>query len=145
MEKLVLEKSIVIDAPTATVWSVVTTPDAMKRWMLVVPEFESDRPLTLGSPLQWKDEQGETYLTGTVVELEPPRKLVLELQDISWTREPARGGVTYALTLVPREKGTELQLVFGDLAIDREGKRWFDAFNEARELDLIKSLAEGRL
>lgn len=47
MEKLVLEKSIVIDAPTATVWSVVTTPDAMKRWMLVVPEFESDRPLTL--------------------------------------------------------------------------------------------------
>lgn len=52
--------------------------------------------------------------------------------------------MTYALTLSETENGSDLQLVFGDLAIDPEGQQWFDAYSASRELELIKAMAEGR-
>lgn len=110
--------------------------------MLVVPEFESEAPLETGDILRWKDESGEVYLTGTVVELDPPRRFVLELDDVSWPRTPERRGVTYALTLSQVENRTRVELVFGDLAVDPEGQQWYSAFDTSGELDRIKELAE---
>lgn len=144
MAKLIVKRSITINAPPAKVWQVMTLPDAIRRWMLVEPNMEGDGPLQLGSCLRWKDEQGKIYLTGTVVTLEPLRKLVLALEDISWARKAGVGEVTYALTLAEMRNGTDLQLVFGDLAIDPEGQQWFDAYNTSRELDAIKAMAEVR-
>lgn len=144
MAKLIVKRSITINAPAVKVWQVMTWPDAIRRWMLVEPDMQGDGPLQLGSRLHWKDEQGKVYLTGTVLTLEPLRKLALALEDISWARKAGAGEVTYALTLAETQNGTELQLVFGDLAIDPEGQQWFDAYNTSRELDAIKVMAEGR-
>jgi len=144
MTKLIVRKSIAVNVPPLKVWDILTSPDAIKRWMLVVPDFESDSPLQLGSRVRWKDENGEPYLTGTVVALDSLSKLVFELDDISWAQKAGQGDVTYALTLSEAENGTDLQLVFGDLAIDPEGQRWFDAYSASRELDMIKGLAEGQ-
>lgn len=144
MAKLIVKKSITINASPMKVWGILVSPDSIKRWMLVVPDFESGRPLQPGSRVRWKDENGKPYLTGTVVTLDPLRKLVLELDDINWTRKARAGEVTYALTLSETENGTDLQLVFGDLAIDPEGQQWFDAYSASRELELIKAMAEGQ-
>ena len=144
MAKLIVKKSITINAPPMKVWGIITSPDSIKRWMLVVPDFESGSPLQLESIVRWTDENGKPYLTGTVVELEPLRKLVLKLDDIGWTRKTGQGDVTYALTLSETENGTDLQLVFGDLAIDPEGQQWFDAYSAGRELGMIKIMAEGQ-
>lgn len=145
MAKLIVKKSITINAPPMKIWSTITSPDSIKRWMLVAPDFESGNPLQLESIVRWKDENGKPYLTGTVVMLEPLHKLVFKLDDISWTRKTGQGDVTYALTLSETKNGTDLQLVFGDLAIDPEGQQWFDAYSASRELDMIKSMAEGQL
>jgi uncharacterized protein YndB with AHSA1/START domain len=144
MAKLIVKKSITINAPPMKVWSILTSPDSIKRWMRVVPDFESGSPLQLESRVRWKDANGKPYLTGTVVALDPLRKLVLTLDDISWTQEAGQGDVTYALTLSEDESGTHLQWVFGDLAIDPEGQQWFDAYSASRELDMIKDMAEGQ-
>lgn len=145
MTQLIVNKSITVNAPALKVWGILTSPDSMKRWMLVVPDFESGSALQLGSKVRWKDENGKLYLTGTVVVLDPPRKFVLELDDVNWTRKAGRGDVTYALTLLETESGTDLQLVFGDLAVDPEGQQWFDAYSASPELDVIKGMTEGRL
>ena len=144
MVKLVLEKSIAIDAPPTKVWDVVSSPDAMRRWIRVRPDFEGGGLLARGSRVLWKDENGKPYLTGTVVEHEPPRRLVLELDDVSWPRRPQPGEVTYALTLSETQNGTELSLVFGDLSIDPKGRKWLDAYAESGELEAIKRIAESR-
>ncbi|GIL05830.1 MAG: hypothetical protein BroJett031_23500 [Betaproteobacteria bacterium] len=142
--KLIVKKSINISASPLKVWNIITSPDAIRRWMLVVPVLESDGPLQLGSRIRWNDEHGQTYLSGTVVTLDPPHKLVLALEDISWTRKARPGEVTYALTLSESEGGTRLEFVLGDLAIDPEGQQWFDAYSASRELDIIKGMAEGQ-
>jgi uncharacterized protein YndB with AHSA1/START domain len=144
MAKLIVKKSITINSPPMKVWSILTSPDSIKRWMLVVPDFESGSPLQLKSRVRWKDENGKPYLTGTVVALDPLRKLVLKLDDSSWTQKAGQGDVTYALTLSETENGTDLQLVFGDLARDPEGQSWFDAYSASRELDMIKGMAESQ-
>jgi hypothetical protein len=42
------------------------------------------------------------------------------------------------------ENGTDLRLAFGDLAVDPEGRQWFDAYSASRELDMIKGMAESQ-
>jgi uncharacterized protein YndB with AHSA1/START domain len=140
---LVVKKSIAIGAPVAKVWQVITSPEAMKRWMLVEPDLDEDQPFGLGSKVRWKDETGKPYLVGTVVTFEPARNLVLELQDVSWKRPAGPREVTYVLTLSPVGKATHVAFSLGDLSIDPDAQTWYDAYNRSRELENIKELAEG--
>jgi uncharacterized protein YndB with AHSA1/START domain len=142
MEKLVVKKSIEVNAPASKVWEVVSSPGAWKRWMLVVPEVEGDGHLKLGSKVLWKDEHGKAYLTGTVTALEANQRLVLDLQDVSWTRKAEPGEVTYALTLLEANGRTSVAFALGDLSIDPEAKQWYDAYAESQELEVIKEMAE---
>jgi uncharacterized protein YndB with AHSA1/START domain len=142
MERLLVKKSIEVDAPSSAVWDVVSSPDAWKRWMLVEPEVEGGGHLKLGSKVLWKNEDGKAYLTGTVTALEPNRKFVLDLQDVSWKRKAEPGEVTYALTLSEANGRTRVAFALGDLAIDPEGKEWYDAYTDSRELEAIKEMAE---
>jgi uncharacterized protein YndB with AHSA1/START domain len=142
MKKLVVKKSIEINAPASKVWSIIASPNTWKRWMLVVPEVENDEPLGLRSNVLWKDESGKTYLTGTLSSFEPNKKFVLELQDISWTRKAKPIEVTYALTLSQKGGKTHVAFTLGDLSIDPEAQQWYDAYNESRELEIIKELSE---
>ena len=140
---LVVRKAADIHAPPAKVWEIIVSPQALKRWMLVEPVVEDGQPLHSGSKVLWKDDSGKTYLTGTVTAFEPARKLVLELDDVSWTRKARPGEVTYAFTLSQTQGGTHVAFALGDLSIDPQAQQWYDAYNASRELDVIKEMAEG--
>ncbi|WP_222909393.1 SRPBCC domain-containing protein [Pseudomonas sp. DNDY-54] len=144
MPALIVRKSICISAPPSKVWNTLTSPSAIRRWMLVTPVLESDGPLQLGNRVRWNDEHGRTYLTGTVVTLDPLQKLVLALEDISWPRKARPGEVTYGLTLSESDGGSRLEFVLGDLAIDPDGQQWFEAYSASEELAIIKAMAEDR-
>ncbi|MFY0663141.1 MAG: SRPBCC domain-containing protein [Natronospirillum sp.] len=143
MRKLIVEKSTTIKASPEKVWNIITSPETFKHWMLAVPADSSDSPLQLGSKILWNDESGQTYLTGTVVTLEPLQRLVLALEDISWTRKAETGEVTSSFTLSDAENGTDLEFMLGDLSVDPEGQQWFDAYSASGELDTIRDMAEG--
>jgi uncharacterized protein YndB with AHSA1/START domain len=55
MERLVVKKSIEINAPASKVWDIIASPDTWERWMLVVPEVENVGRLSLGTNvLRWR-------------------------------------------------------------------------------------------
>jgi uncharacterized protein YndB with AHSA1/START domain len=142
MMGIFVEKSIEIEAPPPKVWEIIVSPDRWAGWMLVVPEVGRAERLEQGSQVQWKDEHGKVYLTGAVLVLEPNRKLVLELQDVSWPRPAEPGEVAYAFSLVKSNGGTRLEYILGDLSIDPEAQQWRDAYQQGRELECIKALTE---
>jgi hypothetical protein len=72
--------------------------------MLVAPEIETGESLQLGRKVLWKDENGKTYIMGTVSAFEPDRKLVFELDDISWSRKASakyRRNYDFPRSIVP--------------------------------------------
>ncbi len=140
MQPLVVERSTQIDAPARRVWESITFPGSLEQWMLVTPAFEGAEPLQRGSNIPWKNEAGDTYLTGTVTVCEPGRRLVIAMQDVSWDKTGAE--VTYSLALTEQQGATLIQLRFGDLSVDPEGQAWFAAYNSDRELAAIKAIAE---
>lgn len=110
---------------------------------MVPPALEPGQTeLGIGSQVQWKNERGETYLTGTVTTLDRERRVVLELDDASWQRRPAPGEVTYSLALRQDGDRTHVDFRLGDLAIDPDGREWRQSYLDSRELEKIKALAE---
>lgn len=97
---------------------------------------------SLGSEVKWKNDRGETYLTGTVTTLDRESCLVLELDDVSWTRSAAPGEVTYTLAIMQDGDRTRVEFRLGDLAIDPKGREWRQSYVDSRELEKIKELAE---
>ena len=65
-----------------------------------------------------------------------------ELDDISWTRKAAPGEVTYSLTARRAGDHTHVEFRLGDLAMDPEGREWYQAYVDSRELEKLKELAE---
>jgi len=141
MTKLIVRKSIEISASVSAVWNIVTSHEAWQRWMLVPPYVDDNKPLRLGSLVLWK-ANGKTYLTGKVTAFDRNKKFALELFDETWSRKPRPGEVTYTLTLKPLDSKVLVTLTFGDLSIDKTARQWYDAYNESRELETIKEIAE---
>lgn len=140
---LIVDKSIDINAPPSKVWRIIASPELWPKWMMVPPETEfGESTLQLGSKALWRNEEGEAYLTGTITTLEPERRLVFDLDDVSWTRKAEPGEVTYGLTISQARNHTHLDFRVGDLAIDPDGQEWYDAYANSREPELIKELAE---
>ena len=75
MQELTTQASVVIDAPIASVWEALTTPELISRWFFGV-DTESD--WVEGGPIVHRGEyQGRPYEDkGTIVRIEPPRLLV---------------------------------------------------------------------
>ena len=142
MTRLEVKRSIEIKAPAAKVWQIITSPSAMKRWMLVEPKVDESRPLGLKSKIRWTDERGKPYLAGLVVRFETGRRLVLELADVSWRRRAKAGEVTYALSLSTAGSTTRVRFSLGDLSIDPAARAWYEAYSNSRELESIKEMAE---
>ena len=74
-DELTTEESITIDAPMATVWEALTTPETIKRWFFGV---DTETDWKVGSPIVHRGEyQGKPYEDkGEILELDPPRRLV---------------------------------------------------------------------
>jgi uncharacterized protein YndB with AHSA1/START domain len=66
-----VDHRIVLDAPRAEVYRLLTTADGLLRWMAMEAVAE---PVP-GGRLQWTHENGAT-MVGRFLELEPPRRLV---------------------------------------------------------------------
>ena len=75
MMELATEASVTIDAPIASVWEALTTPDLISRWFFGV---DTETDWAEGSPIVHRGEyQGKPYEDkGTIVRVEPPRRLV---------------------------------------------------------------------
>jgi hypothetical protein len=92
--------------------------------------------------VKWRNERGEVYLTGTITTLDRESCLVLELDDVSWTRSAAPGEVTYSLAIRQDGNHTRVEFRLGDLAIDPKGREWCQSYADSRELEKIRELAE---
>jgi uncharacterized protein YndB with AHSA1/START domain len=143
-EPLIARRNIDIAAEPSRVWDIIVSPALWSKWMMVPPALEPDQTtINIGSKVKWRNEHGETYLTGTVTTLDPERCLVLELDDVSWTRRAAPGEVIYSLVITKDGDHTHVEFKLGDLRIDPEGREWRQAYVDSRELEKIKELAEG--
>jgi uncharacterized protein YndB with AHSA1/START domain len=97
-------RSIEIKATPATVWSWLATQEALRRW--ISSNIEID--LRVGGAYRFLGPDDETWISGTVLELEPERSLILSwLEEGSgWTR-PAR----LIITLAAAASGTRVTLI----------------------------------
>ncbi|HZB14779.1 MAG TPA: SRPBCC family protein [Chryseolinea sp.] len=142
-EPLIVKRNIDIAAEASTVWDIIVSPAFWSKWMMVPPALEPDQTtIDIGSEVKWRNEHGETYLTGTVTTLDRESCLVLELDDVSWTRRAAPGEVTYSLKIMQDGNHTHVEFRLGDLSIDPEGREWHQSYVDSRELEKIKELAE---
>jgi uncharacterized protein YndB with AHSA1/START domain len=142
-EPLMVRRSIDIAAAPSKVWEIIVSPALWSKWMMKPPALEPDQTaIDIGTEVKWKNERGETYLTGTVTTLDRENCLVLELDDVSWKRSAASGEVTYSMTITQQGGHTHVEFRLGDLAIDPKGQEWRQAYIDSRELEKIKELAE---
>jgi uncharacterized protein YndB with AHSA1/START domain len=142
-EPLIVRRNIDIAAEPSRVWDIIVSPALWPKWMMVPPALEPGQTaIDIGSEVKWKNDGGETYLTGTVTTLDRERCLVLELDDVSWKRSAAPGEVTYTLAIMQDGDHTHVEFRLGDLAIDPKGREWCQSYVDSRELEKIKELAE---
>jgi uncharacterized protein YndB with AHSA1/START domain len=87
------------DDPVEDVWSALTEPERVARWIGTV----SGDPATGTVELLMTEDEGSTPATVTIVECEPPTRLVVEL--------PSPDG-TWRLSVALRAQGGATTLVF---------------------------------
>ena len=130
-----------INASPARVWSALTDPAQIKRYMFG-SQVETDwEP---GSAIVWKGEyQGRAYQDkGEIVEVEPPRRLVVtHFSPISGQEDVPENYHTLTYVLEPRGEGTHVSLSQDNNASKEEAAHSRD--NWAAMLAGLKSLIEG--
>ena len=96
-------RSIEIQAAPEAVWRWLATPEALRRW--ISPHLEID--LRVGGAYRLREEGSATWISGTVLELDPERRLVLTwLEEGGDWAHPAR----LAIGLEPVDGGTHVTL-----------------------------------
>jgi uncharacterized protein YndB with AHSA1/START domain len=97
-------RSIEIDASPSDVWIWLATQQALRRW--ISSNLEID--LRVGGTYRFLGPDDETWISGTVLQLEPERSLILSwLEEGSGWAHPAR----LVITLVPSAGGTRVTLI----------------------------------
>jgi uncharacterized protein YndB with AHSA1/START domain len=97
-------RSIEINATLKAVWSWLATQEALRRW--ISPNLEID--LSVGGSYRFLGTDDETWISGSVVELEPEKSLILSwLEEGSGWVNPAR----LVITLAPTATGTRVTLI----------------------------------
>lgn len=102
-------RSIEIQAPPSVVWRWLSTEAALRRW--ISPSLEID--LRLGGAYRFLGLDGETWVSGRVLELTPEGALVLSWmeEDRGWAH-PAR----LVITLAAIPGGTRVTLIHDGFA-----------------------------
>ena len=105
-----------IDARPETVFCLIADPAGMSAWLEGEAEFQPEA----GSPFTLRFPQYQMVIAGSVVEVDPPRKMVLtwgvaEGQNSEWF---APGASTLSMELEPDGNGTLIHLVHSDLPIE---------------------------
>ncbi len=102
-------RTMEIPVPPSKVWRWLSTQEGLRRW--IAPDLEID--LQVGGAYQMLGTDGETRISGTVLELVPEGRLVLSWleEDAGWAH-PAR----LLITLAPTTGGTHVTLVHDGFA-----------------------------
>lgn len=131
-----VSRSLEIAAPPSVVWSWFSTPDNLRRWLAPTLDIE----LREGGAYRMLGEDGQTWISGTVLELVPEGRLVL-----SWLEEDAGwvhpGRLVIELVAVPA--GTRVSLVHDGFA--GIGKAGWQGTLQAYERGADKHLVLQRL
>jgi len=102
-------RSVEIAAPPSRVWAWLASPDALRQWLS--PELEID--LRVGGAYRLRGPDGDSWITGTVLEVVPEGLLVLSwLEEGSAWVHPAR----LVLSLAPTAAGTRVTLTHDGFA-----------------------------
>lgn len=122
--ELVVKNSITINAPTSTVWDLLTNPEQTKKYMFGCETVSDWQP---GSPLLWRMEhEGKEMVAvkGHIVEIQPEKRLVYTVFDPNSTMPDIPENyltVTYELT--PEFGQTVLTVTQGDYNTVADGER----------------------
>lgn len=120
-EPLLVTRQIVINAPVARVWEVLTLPIYIKDWD-DLPEGFGEEPLRLGRTIAW-----EGHATLTVTAFDPENLLRLNLYVATWAQPPSAYDIAYTYTLAAQDSGTLLTITVGDFAPLTNGQDYYDA------------------
>jgi uncharacterized protein YndB with AHSA1/START domain len=147
MPKLFVKRSIEIGAPASKVWDALTLRKYTDTWAL---EFSGGTPFSiesdwnLGSPVLWKDQDGNVIVQGNVTAVEPNTFLRFTVFDVRGEKPPVteEDGIVYQLT--EQNKKTILQLSQGDFSVMAQGEKYHRLSEEIwdRVLPKVKALAE---
>jgi uncharacterized protein YndB with AHSA1/START domain len=97
-------RSIEIQAPPRAVWRWLSTQEALRRW--ISPNIQID--LRLGGAYRFLGPDDRTWVSGTVLELQPEKSLILSwLEEGSGWVHPAR----LVISLAPSATGTRVTLI----------------------------------
>ncbi|GAA4212739.1 SRPBCC family protein [Actinocatenispora rupis] len=102
-------RALEIAAPPSVVWRWFTSQEALRRWLL--PDLDID--LTVGGAYRATGPDGETRISGTVLDLVPEGRLVLSWleEDAGWSH-PGR----LVIELAPIAPGTRVTLTHDGFA-----------------------------
>ena len=102
-------RTVEIKAPPSTVWRWLATQEGLRKW--ISPNIEID--LTIGGAYRFQGPDGETWISGVVLELIHEGALVLSWleEDSGWTH-PGR----LVITLAPAATGTAVTLIHDGFA-----------------------------
>lgn len=102
-------RSIEIAAPPSVVWRWLSTQEGLRGWLS--PSVEID--LRVGGSYRLRGPDGETWISGTVLELVPEGRLVMSwLEEGGTWMHPAR----LVIALVPTSSGTQVTLTHDGFA-----------------------------
>jgi uncharacterized protein YndB with AHSA1/START domain len=145
-----INNSITINAPAKDVWDALVNPAKTKQYMF---GCEAISDWKKGSSLLWRGQyEGKEmiFVKGTIVDIEPEKKLVFTVFDPNSTLEDKPENyliVTYELK--PNRNGTDLLVSQGDYSQVGDGERRYkESYNNGEGwnpiLVQIKKLVEGK-
>ena len=141
MTGVIATAEAVISAPPGRVWAALTDPAQIKEYMFG-SEVETD--WIPGSTITWKGKyQGKAYEDkGKIVELDPPRRLVVtHFSPMSGQEDIPENYHTLTYLLEPRGEGTHVSLSQDNNASEEEAAHSRD--NWAVMLSALKNVIEG--
>lgn len=143
MPELTVRKDIKINAPTSTVWDILTKPEYINQWDEVPEDFDEEQ-LSMGSDLVWEHGDADGNITKlTVTELHEESLLKEQWYSSTVVREDT-SDINYIFMLSGTDTGTILSISIGDWGSLENGQDYYDASVEFAEnaSQKIKELAE---
>ena len=147
MSKLFVDKTIEINAAAEKVWDVLTKQEYTSKWAVEFAggaEFYIESDWRQGSPVLWKDHDGNVIVEGNVTAARPNEFLRFTVFDTSGKRPPVteEDGITYNIS--EHNSKTTLQVLQGDFSAMPEGEKFQQMTAQiwGRILPKVKELAE---
>jgi uncharacterized protein YndB with AHSA1/START domain len=141
-KKLVVEKSIKINAPTK-IWEILTNPEHTKKYMFgceVISDWK------IGSPLLWKGTaDGVIYVKGNLLKLETDKLFRFTVFDPNSGIEDIPSNYSTAtIELIPENGSINLSVIQGDFGSMPDGENRFMSAEAGWDtvLPKIKEMAE---